>query len=312
MPHDDDIRNDADFLERIEKLQRDNTVQFLRLLQDAKSPPSGSGKRGGDLLFDLARLSLRSYEQWIKLSAHGLERVADSMCLDPEGRACDPPAKSTPRVPLRMTARPGDVTGASFVVENPYDQAAVVRFTTPALKTSDGKTSLPGRMWLRQSHVHRHEGEEPVLEPGKSARLELVIEVGLGAEDGRYLGESYVLVRDRVVGLLAVEVSVAPSTQTASHSMRIDKGQSKELAFRLTNPFQSTAPLRSLPLVLCSDAATLDVEMPAAADVPPGTTELKLTVRVADTAASGKYQGETYCLIRDRVALHLKLEVTVP
>ncbi len=139
MPHDDDIRNDADFLERIEKLQRDNTVQFLRLLQDAKSPPSGSGKRGGDLLFDLARLSLRSYEQWIKLSAHGLERVADSMCLDPEGRACDPPAKSTPRVPLRMTARPGDVTGASFVVENPYDQAAVVRFTTPALKTSDGK-----------------------------------------------------------------------------------------------------------------------------------------------------------------------------
>src|SRR5512141_660218 len=94
-----DIENDADYLARWRKAAIDTAVQQLRLIHDLKGkapaaaasaphPPGGAPipcpppkKPPTDLpalLFDMARLSLLNYEQWLKLSGKHFDFIADA------------------------------------------------------------------------------------------------------------------------------------------------------------------------------------------------------------------------------------------
>ncbi len=213
----EDIENDADVLVRWRKAAIDTAVQQLRLIHELKGKPPVAGVSGPHapgaapsecpppkkpptdlpgLLFDMARLSLLNYEQWVKLSGKHFDFIADAL------RRLGGREPRVSRLALNGKGAAGETSSLRFVIENPLTQRADVSFTAVALKAADNPTPLSG------SFTGVLPGTTPTLEPRQSGSFELSIPVGPGAKAALYTGESSVVVGGQVVGVLCITFEV--------------------------------------------------------------------------------------------------------
>jgi hypothetical protein len=216
------MADDADFLKELREASLDTAAQHLRLLYELKrslaepacgwsaavrpvSPPA-LDTRGGDLLSDLARFSLHTYEQWLRLSSKHFDAFVEAI-RHPYGKPA--PAGRT-RLPLRLARRYRETAVADFEIENPWPVRAEVSFTLPVFRGEDDEPPFSPQVKFRR--VKLPPLEEPrgfSLGAARSGQFSLSIELCDPFVAGRrYSGESNVLVGDRVVGTLAIDLEV--------------------------------------------------------------------------------------------------------
>jgi hypothetical protein len=223
----DDQRNDAELLKRMRTAALDTAAQQLRLIYELKkgtsgrrgaSPASGgnAAARGAapmgasDVLYDLARLSLRNYEQWLRLGARHFDSIVDSF-RHVAGKGKEDSGGGHPRLELKAAGRRGEVVKLRFALDNPSASKVEVRFSTPVFRAGEGG----GLSALVAFHCLDDAGTpvaggDLALEAGKSGRFALEIAIRADAKPDQYQGESSVLVGGRIGGLLAIAVEVKP------------------------------------------------------------------------------------------------------
>ncbi|MBI4516548.1 MAG: hypothetical protein HY699_12120 [Deltaproteobacteria bacterium] len=213
----DEPRDDAELLKRARAAALATAVQQLRLIHELKqrSPLAQSGQaapyalppsvqsEASDLLFDVTRLSLLNYEQWLKLSGKHFDFIADTLVR--LGRHAPSPAQLS----LKAAAKPGERATARLVIENPLAQRAQVSFTVPVLRQEAGGLVLPAMVSCeRIDDQGRAVAGYNELEPRQSARFQFVVVPDQRAGAGCYRGEANVCAGAKVVGRLSLEVEV--------------------------------------------------------------------------------------------------------
>jgi hypothetical protein len=210
--------NDGQVLEQAREAAIDTAVQQLRMIHALKQSPAG-GPCGpstsasptpdpSDFLADLARVSLESYQGWLRVSATHFDFLVDSL-KRLSGK--QPATTRPPAIALAATAKIGTPAVAPFVIENPDDVRTEVLFTPIVLRNADG-TALTGPIAYRRvgpdGQPFGGDGSL-LLEPRECAHV--CVEVrGVGPSANDYRGESIVVVGGRVVGRLQLTVTVTP------------------------------------------------------------------------------------------------------
>jgi len=218
---DPDRLNDGEALEQARKAALETAVQQLRMIHALKQrtpgggtcPPSSSGSGAqqppdaSEFLADLARVSLQSYQSWLRVSANHFDFLVDSLRrLSGKGAATARP----PCIALSAEAKVGATAVAAFVVENPDDARTEVLFTPLALRSGDG-TALTGSIAFRRIGPDgKPAGGDPtvVLEPRECGHVCVAVHV-VGPNADTYRGESVVVVGGRVVGRVQLTLTVS-------------------------------------------------------------------------------------------------------
>ncbi|HYC22485.1 MAG TPA: hypothetical protein VEI94_07275 [Candidatus Bathyarchaeia archaeon] len=162
--------------------------------------------RGEEMLVELARFSLQTYERWLQLSSKHFDSFVAAI-RHPYGR---PVHAGRSRLALSLARRHGETAVAGFEIENPWPVRAEVSFTLPVFRDDDGDAPFSPQVKFRRVKQPPH--EEPrgfSLGASRSGQFSLAIELRDPFVAGRrYAGESSVLVGDRVIGTLAIDLEV--------------------------------------------------------------------------------------------------------
>ena len=162
--------------------------------------------RGEEMIVELARFSLQTYEKWLQLSSKHFDSFVAAI-RHPYGR---PVHAGRSRLGLSLAHRHGETPTAGFEIENPWPVRAEVSFTLPVFRCDDGEAAFSPQVTFHR--VKQPPLEEPrgfSLGAGRSGQFSLAIELRDPFVAGRrYSGESSVLVGDRVIGTLAIDLEV--------------------------------------------------------------------------------------------------------
>jgi hypothetical protein len=226
MPDDD--RREADFLDELRETSLESAVQQLRLIHELKErarraagleapPPAEQAPPGtttGDVLFDIARLSLNYYNQWLKLSARHFDHVVDAL-LHPAGQPVAEPRRPA-RLLLHASGPRRGAAAARFLIENPLSTAAEVSFSIPSFRAAGGGDPFQAAVTFARVETR---GGAPGggfrLEPRQSGAFRLTVRLDEPFAAGRrYAGEAWVLADGRVVGQLVLELEVTAAERS--------------------------------------------------------------------------------------------------
>jgi hypothetical protein len=221
---DNDIKDEADLLQKSRSLLIDTIARQLQGVYQAKvrggqlclsaiaptpAPPSGRTAAGANLMFDVARLSLSTWEQWLKLADSGFQFVADTL---------QSPQPQPEAVRLPVSGSIGEVAKGYFAVDNPFATRATVSFSSPELYRVDGTRRL--RTDVVFSRLTETGDVAPgsafVLEPSTSARFMIALTLDNARATGTYRGECTATVDNYPAGRLCIELEVLPAARPAS------------------------------------------------------------------------------------------------
>jgi len=222
---DDKQFDDAEFLEKLRTTSLDAAVQQLRFVHALKRgrttcssdprvpmPPSRRPTEAtvSDLLFDLtrlsARLSLNSYEQWLKLSAHYFDSIVDAV-VAPKRTPDSPPT----RLKLRAERQDNGAVKARLIIENPHPRPEEVLITNALFRCNADELPIGAELTVERLISSETVASSALrLGGGESGRFELVFRPDRPfSAERRYVGETHVIVGSTVVGQLCIEVETS-------------------------------------------------------------------------------------------------------
>jgi len=325
------MNEDAEALERAREVSQETAVQLLRLLFEFKQRADGARAGAADgspaagkdsaanVLFDVARLSLRTYEQWLKLGSHHFDFIADTL-LGPKPGGHAQPGQIT----IKASVPLGEERPARFFLKNPDPVQARVCFTAPILRSASGQNLRAEVTWRRADLVSIPEAKDDLLlGPCQEGRFEAVIRVPRDAEPGRYCGPAVVVVGNRVAGQLLLEVeALTPWPTSAVEASGAPGERPLSTPFTLKNTLPGTALASiSTPIALPSktdEALVADVKLvplgapSTSALVGAGQAEtFQVELVIPPAATRGIYQGVGCVLLSAQPAMHLTLRLEV-
>jgi hypothetical protein len=325
---------DEELLEEFRELTQSTMAEQLRLLQRAKELGVGADAwpgaraamtRAGDLLFELARASVKNYEQWIKLSARSLEYVAQSIYGHSPG--AEPFTRAPAQLAVKASGPVGGRATARFEVVNPFPREVEVAFTVPALRRLGDHRALPSDVRFTRAHEDRKSAADHLkISANECGRFELYVDLGSHCEEGTYRGDAHVLLDDTVLGRLQLEVEALPAT-TGVRRKAERSGTAYVIDFAVQNRGNHTAPVSYTLLDLSGGGGTYPTHLALTWDdggrFEPGKGELPtlaageqrkfgLEIKPSNGKKSfkpGTYTGEMHILVGDQVALRLHVDV---
>ncbi len=300
-------------------LPAETSAQLLRLVHESKQ--RARGVDAGDsnpaaALFDLARISLKGFEDLAKLSSHSFDQIADALC--PPGGPIE--SGKPAQLRLRVTVPAGDTATAGFKVTNPLPQQVEVSFTQPKLRDACGE-HFPGDVSFARAAGDQRDPYDFTLGSGKTGCFELVVSAE-GSGSGRYSSEAYTVVGGRVAGRIGIEVDVRSPANWQHECIEIPIGQDGVLPVLIRNPFRhrrATVHFSPTGFTAPGGAAfpgTVTLRPPGtplSMEIGPGESRLFEVVAHLDPNSAGqpRYEGKAYVLVDERVVLQLALTIAV-
>ncbi|MBI4516895.1 MAG: hypothetical protein HY699_13880 [Deltaproteobacteria bacterium] len=220
----------ADLLNEAREAMLDTAALQLRLFHEWKQgraapseratapapPPPAAAAAIPDLVFDLARLSLQSYQQWLKITSKHLDGIVGQLRGATAAHTAEAPL--LPRIVLEVSGKPGEaVTTVPFRVANPFREPIDVSFGSPGFRRIGDAGESAEPFYAAIEYLRAADPPPAPLRPGENARLAPAEQVTLQAriplsgqfQSGQqYLGEAYVLSKGRASGIVRIKVAV--------------------------------------------------------------------------------------------------------
>jgi len=313
-------------VDELKALHNQTIAEHYQFLQRARALLGGADRpadakadlaRAGDLLFELAHASVKNYEQWVRLSTRTFEYAASSLFGAPGPHR--PSRPSPAAVALQARAAPGDRATARFEVENPDQDAAEVAFTMPVLRGSETGASLDGAVAFRRVGPPEALAAGLTVDARTTGQFEVELAVPAETSAGRYAGDVRVLLRDRVVGSLHLDVSVEAPSKRMLRRVALENGRGS-VRFQVHNPLPHPA-----------DVAITAPDLAREGDLVPARYRLRRTgtdrprldagekaaftleVRPEeDVPTAAVYTGCVHILAGDHVVAELDLTLAAP
>jgi hypothetical protein len=218
------MSSEADYLKDLRDASIRTAVEHLRIVHHLRQCGTGDersadghergrsepGSTVADLVFDVARLQLNTYNTLLGLSAQYGERLADDL------RAALAPSRAAGarRRRVALHGRLGDRarTAEPLVIENRLATPATVTLSVSEFRRADGGGAFGARVDFeaadecapRDAAVRR-------LAPGERRAFHVAVTLDTPFEPGQhYRSELFVILRERVVERVDLEVEVAP------------------------------------------------------------------------------------------------------
>jgi len=221
------MSSESDYLKDLRDASIRTAVEHLRIVHLLRQCGStdertldGEERRGtepgsmvGDLLFDVARLQLSTYNNLLGLSAQYSDRLADGLrTLLAPARAGAPRRR---RIALR--GRFGDLARSTepLVIENRLATPATVTLSVSEFRRADGGRVFGARVDFEPAdECEPRDAAARRLEPGERRAFRIAVTLDTPFEPGQhYRSELFVILHARVVELVDLDLEI-----TAPHA----------------------------------------------------------------------------------------------
>ncbi len=221
------MSDQSKFLEDVRTAAINTAVEQLRAIYRLRPPASSgsaagsaSGASGGgsgttpgpaptltDVLFDLARIQVNTYNQLLGVSS----KYADTV-LDRVRRGLYPSRGGGPSRAHELLELTGEIGGEAekvFSVSNPLAGAATVTFATSEFRPVGGGTAVAATVAYAPVEPLPGDATGVVVEAGATRLFRITVDLSAGFEAARYLATAVALLDGTVRAELALYVDVS-------------------------------------------------------------------------------------------------------
>jgi hypothetical protein len=218
------MSSESDYLKDLRDASIRTAVEHLRIVHRLRQCGAGDersadgderahpepGSMVGDLLFDVARLQLNTYNNLLGLSAQYGDRLANDLraALAPTRAATPRRRRIALRGHLGDRARPAE----PLVIENRLPTPATVTLSVSQFQRADGGGTFGARVDFEPAdECEPRDAAVRRLEPGERRAFQVAVTLDTPFEPGQhYRSELFVILRERVVERVDLELEVAP------------------------------------------------------------------------------------------------------